>query len=126
VEVKGLPDDQKAKVESIITMAKKAGRANLVETEAREILRLYGLPVSYFRLVTNEEDAVQAATRIRYPVAMKIVSPDIIHKSEAGGVMLDVRNEDNVLKAFNEIVSSAKVYDENAEIHSYRRLKRPR
>ncbi|MFO7997006.1 MAG: acetate--CoA ligase family protein [Dehalococcoidia bacterium] len=116
-QARGFSNTLKAQAQSIIARAKKAGRWSLVETEARELLVLSGLPVSRFELATSGDEAVQAAKRIGYPVAMKIVSPDIVHKSEANGVMLDLKGKSDVLKAFDAIVSGARAYSENAEIH---------
>jgi len=112
-----LPIDRVDRVKSIIAGVKNASRANLVETEAREILKAYGLPVSDFKLAKSKEEAVEIAKEIGYPISMKIVSPDITHKTDAGGVKLNIENKDEVVSAFNEIIHNAKVYNSEAEIH---------
>jgi acetyltransferase len=104
-------------VRRIIEGVKNAGRRILVETEVREILKAYGLPMSNFKLVKNKREAVKVANEIGYPVAMKIVSPNIIHKSDAGCVKLNLKNKDDVVKAFTEIIDNALMYDKRAEIY---------
>ena len=67
-------------------------------------------------LVTNEEESARAAEEIGYPVVMKIVSPQIIHKSDAGGVKIGIKNQQEAKKAFSEILSNVKKYKSDAEI----------
>jgi acetate---CoA ligase (ADP-forming) len=87
-----------------------------MEHEAKELLRLHGAPVSMDRLAVNEEAAVKIAAQIGYNVAMKIVSPDILHKSDAGGVMLRLKNEQEVREAFRKIIKNANEYLPGADI----------
>jgi len=101
---------------TIIDNALAEGREALLEHEAKELLKLQGAPVSLDRLVTNEDEAVEVAAEIGYNVAMKIVSPDILHKSDAGGVMLKLKNEKEVRDAFNKIINSAYDYNPEADI----------
>ncbi len=82
-----------------------AGRP-LVEREAKAVLALYDIPVTRERLATTPEEAVAAARSIGYPVVLKIESPDILHKTEAGGVRLDIGNDDDVRDGFARIMSS--------------------
>ena len=116
-ETESLPKDRANRVRRIIEGVKNAGRRILVETEVREILKAYGLPMSNFKLVKNKREAVKVANEIGYPVAMKIVSPNIIHKSDAGCVKLNLKNKDDVVKAFTEIIDNALMYDKRAEIY---------
>ncbi|MEM2856037.1 MAG: acetate--CoA ligase family protein [Candidatus Nitrosocaldaceae archaeon] len=106
----------KEAVKSIIDGAKREGRANLLEEEGYEILKAYGLPIPSRRVVNNEEDAVIAAKDIGYPLVLKIVSPDIIHKSDAGAVKVNLRDEREVREAYNTIISNVKRYNPNARI----------
>jgi len=112
-----LASDRIVKAKKIIDSAKDADRVNLVETEAREILKAYGAPVSNFKLAKTEEEAVQIAAKMGYPVAMKIVSPEIIHKSDTGGVKLNIKNKDDTMKGFSEIMSNGKKYNKEAIIY---------
>ncbi|GAJ08176.1 unnamed protein product, partial [marine sediment metagenome] len=105
-----------AKVAQIIERAKARGQSSLIETEAKEILKEYGIPVPEFRLARGKQEATKLAEEIGYPVAAKIVSPQIIHKSDAGGVKLNLKDEDEVGKAFDEIINSAKAYNKEAQI----------
>ncbi len=100
----------------IIEDALAEGRSALLEHEAKELLKLQGAPVSLDRLVVNEDEAVKVAEEMGYNVAMKIVSPDILHKTDAGGVMLKLKNEKEVREAFNKIIKGAYEYNPEADI----------
>lgn len=113
----GLPNDRITRAKAMISEIRTAGRVNFVETEARELLKAYGFPMSEFRLAKSGDEAIQIAEGMGYPVAMKIVSPEIIHKSDAGGVKLNIKTKNDVLKAFNEITSNARTYNRKAEIY---------
>jgi len=106
----------KAKAKKVFDKVKKEGRPNLLEEEGQEILRAYGFPLPKSSLAKNENDAVKIAKKIGYPVVMKIASPQIIHKSDAGGVKVNLTNDDQVKTAFKEIVKNAKKYNKKAVI----------
>ncbi len=108
---KAVPEGRK-----IIDDAIAEGRTALLEHEAKELLKWQGIPVSMDHLVANEEEAVKIAAENGYDVAMKIVSPDIIHKSDAGGVMLNLKNEREVREAFKKIIKNAYEYKPDADI----------
>jgi acetyltransferase len=74
----------------VIEAALAAGRARLSEPEAKQVLAAYGIPVVETRVARDPEEAVRAADELRYPVALKILSPDVSHKSDVGGVALDL------------------------------------
>lgn len=99
----------------IIQKAKKEKRS-LLETEAKELLREYEIPVPDFKLIKSEEEMTGLAKEINFPIAMKIVSPDIIHKTDAGGVKLNIKDETEARLAYQEIISKAKKYNKNAKI----------
>ena len=82
-------------------------RHNLLETESRDLLSEYGVSLPDAALAKTPAEAVEAADRLGYPLAMKIVSPDIIHKSDAGGIKLKLSNADEVKTAFDEIIKNA-------------------
>jgi len=82
-------------------------RHNLLETESRDLLSEYGVSLPDAALVKTSAEAVDAAGRLGYPLAIKIVSPDIIHKSDAGGIKLNLSNSDEVKAAFEEIMKNA-------------------
>ena len=91
-------------------------RNSLLETESRELLSLYGLAMGEARFATTREAAVRAARELGYPVAAKLVSPQILHKSDAGGVKLGLKSGRQVRDAYSTIMSGAKAYDPDAEV----------
>nr|WP_319540582.1 acetate--CoA ligase family protein [uncultured Methanospirillum sp.] len=88
----------------------------LSEAEGYDLLNRYGIPTPKYRIVTRAEDAGEAAEAIGFPVVMKIISPQIIHKSDAGGVIVGVGTKEAAQSAFNLIVSGARAYNPQAEI----------
>ena len=98
----------KAKAKKIFDKVKKEKRPNLLEEEGQEVLKAYGLPLPQSALAKNEEEAVKIAKKIGYPVVMKIASPQIIHKSDAGGVKVNLNNDSEIKAAFKTIVKNAK------------------
>lgn len=88
----------------------------LSEADGYDLLRQFNVPAPAFEIVQTQDDAAKAATKIGYPVVMKIVSPQIIHKSDAGGVIVGIKTDAEAKEAFNKIVTSAKAYDASAEI----------
>jgi len=102
------PISEKPKVGQIIEKAKAKGQSSLLETEAKEILKEYEIPVQEFRLAKSRQEATRFAEEIGYPVAAKIVSAQIIHKSDAGGVKLNLKDGGEVGEAFDEIIKNAK------------------
>lgn len=90
----------KRRVERIISRQLRSGRLYMGEVKAKEILRAYDFVVPEGRLVSTVDEAVEAAPRIGYPLAMKISSPDIVHKSDIGGVKLNLNSAQEVADAF--------------------------
>ena len=88
----------------------------LSEADGYALLRQYDVPAPAFEIVQSADDAAKAAASIGYPVVMKIVSPQIIHKSDAGGVIVGVKDDAAAKEAFDKIVANAKNYDASAEI----------
>ena len=89
------------RVERVLTRLARSGRPEVGEVEAKEILRAYGFNVPEGRLATSVDEAVATAEQIGYSVAMKISSPDILHKSDIGGVKLNLSNADQVRDAYD-------------------------
>ncbi len=106
----------KTKAQKIFDKVKKEGRPNLLEEEGLEVLRSYGFPLPKSVLATSETEATKSAKKIGYPVVLKIASPQIIHKSDAGGVKVNLTNDKEVRQAFKEIIKNAKKYDKKADI----------
>jgi len=106
----------KLKAKKIFDKVKKEKRPNLLEEEGQEVLKAYGLPLPKSALAKTEADAIKIAKQIGYPVVMKIASPQIIHKSDAGGVKVNLTNDSEIKEAFKIIIANAKKYNKNAEI----------
>jgi acetyltransferase len=104
------------RAKAIINKTLGCGRKILTEPEAKEVFAAYGLPVPRGKMAKNEEEAVKIARAVEYPVVMKIVSPQIIHKSDAGGVKVNLKSDEEVREAFRDIIENAKHYDPHAEI----------
>ena len=94
----------------------KAEKRPLLETEAKELLKEYGIPVPDFKLIKSEDEITGLAKEINFPIVMKIVSPDIIHKTDAGGVKIGVNTEKEAELAYQEIIFKAKKYNKEAKI----------
>ncbi len=109
------PADRERAATALLT-AQKAGRLALNEVEARQIVAAYGLPLPKSQLALNVEQAVQWAEEIGHPVVMKIISPDILHKSDIGGVQVGLRNEKEVRMAYEEILNRAYRYMPDADV----------
>jgi acetyl-CoA synthetase (ADP-forming) len=101
---------------SIIQEASKKGRKNLLESEAKEICMEYGIPVTKFEIARNEAEAIKFAEKIGYPIVLKIVSPDIIHKSDVGGIILNVKDTNDVQKGYDQIIKNIKKHKSDAHI----------
>ncbi|MFZ0345778.1 MAG: acetate--CoA ligase family protein [Nitrososphaeraceae archaeon] len=106
----------KEKVKSILDKITQEGRKNVLEEEGYGVLTSYGFSTPKSILGTTEEECAKAANQIGYPVVMKIASPDIIHKSDAGGVKVGIKSEKELRLAFKEIMNSAKAYKAEARI----------
>ena len=94
----------------------KAEKRPLLETEAKELLREYKIPIPAFKLIKSEGEINGIRESIGYPLVMKIVSPDIIHKTDAGGVKLNIKDEKEAKLAYQEIISKATKYNKRAQI----------
>ncbi|MFB3777863.1 MAG: bifunctional acetate--CoA ligase family protein/GNAT family N-acetyltransferase [Bryobacteraceae bacterium] len=92
-----------AKAESIIQAARKAGRTILTEFESKQVLSCYGIPTVETRIANTADDAVKAASEIGYPVVLKLFSETITHKTDVGGVQLNLKDETAVRAAFKRI-----------------------
>jgi len=95
------------KARTLIEAVKRAGRKNLLETEARELLCLYSVSLPPTPLAKTPDEAAAAAAAVGFPVALKIVSPEIIHKSDAGGILLNLGDEAVVREGFAKVVTNA-------------------
>jgi acyl-CoA synthetase (NDP forming) len=101
---------------AIIEAARKDGRTILSEIEAKQLLEQAGVPVSPARLAKTKDDAVKQANELGYPIVLKIVSPQITHKSDVGGVALGLSSAEDVGEAFDRVVANAKKAQPSATI----------
>ena len=100
----------------VIDRAKSEGRTVLTEIESKQILDEAGIPTAGARLATSADEAVKAAKELGYPVVLKIVSPDVTHKSDVGGVRLGLDSPEAVTAAFAEISEAVKRHEPKARI----------
>ncbi len=100
----------------IIAKARLEGRIALTEIEAKKLFSAYGLPVTEINLAKSEEEAVSMAKETGFPIVMKVVSPDIIHKSDAGGVKVNIKDENGVRNSYRTILENCKIYKPEADI----------
>ncbi|MHA1270138.1 MAG: acetate--CoA ligase family protein [Candidatus Helarchaeota archaeon] len=105
-----------ADIKKIIEKAYSENRTGLLEHESIEVLAAYKIPGNVYKIVKSADEAVAAAKEIGYPVVAKIVSPDILHKTDAGGVKLNLKSDEEIRNAFNEIMENAKKYKSDANI----------
>jgi len=92
------------------------GRTRLGELDGNALLQCYGIPVLPTALAKTAEEATDIAAKIGFPVVMKIVSPQILHKSDAGGVLVGIKTPEEARAAFEQIVANARKFDPQAEI----------
>jgi len=114
-----LPGDltlDRTRAEELVAAGLEEGGRFLTEAQSKRLLEAYGIPVNRTEEALSEEEAVRAAERIGYPVVMKILSPDIVHKTDAGGVLTALRSADAVREAYGRIMASARAYDPEADL----------
>ena len=100
----------------ILGKARKEKRTLLTEIESKEWLKAARIPVVETKLATSKTEAMELARKMGFPVVMKIVSPDVAHKSDAGGVKLNIQNATQVGKAYSEILAGVKKHYPKAKI----------
>jgi acetyl coenzyme A synthetase (ADP forming)-like protein len=103
-------------VRAVLDQVKADARTSLTAPECRKVCDAYAIPLPEEGLATSAEDAVQIAGRLGFPVVMKIVSPDILHKTEAGGVLIGISSADEVQAGFASILGNARAYKPDAAI----------
>ena len=108
--IEAAPDRTQA--QQFILDARKSGRTLLTEFESKQMLAAYGIPTVQMRVATSENEAVQRADAIRYPVVLKLHSQTITHKTEVGGVQLNLSDADAVRRAYRAIEAGAKAVRE--------------
>ena len=104
------------KIENIIESVLEQNRNFLLADEAKKFMEIVGIRLPQSKIAKNIGEAVKFADEIGYPVVMKVVSKDIIHKSDAGGVALNLEHKEDVINAFEAIMQNCKAYKSNAMI----------
>lgn len=99
-----------------IEKARSEGRFFLTEFESKEILKEAGIPVVETRLAATQEEAVAVSQKMGFPVVLKITSPDVVHKSDAGGVKLGLASPEQVARAYEEIMAAVKEHYPGASV----------
>jgi len=102
---------------SIIQNAEREGRSVLTEFESKQLLKQAGIPVVETRLAKTKTEAVSRSREIGFPVALKIASPDVIHKSDSGGVKLGLSTAAQVKSTYDEIMGSVRRHYPGAVVH---------
>ncbi len=100
---------EKAKaILKIIDVARGEGRKFLLEPECNEVLKLAGIPVAETKVAKGRTEVAEIAKEIGYPIVLKVLSPQILHKSDVKGVKLDIRDDKELFKAYDEIMANVK------------------
>jgi acetyltransferase len=108
--------NSRPEAKKIIAAARKDGRNVLLENEAKALFAIHGAPVSEECIVQTADEAFEFAQSIGQDVVLKIVSPDILHKSDAGGVRIKLKTEKEIRQAFKGISKNARQYNPEADI----------
>lgn len=103
-------------VDNIIAKARAENRTYLLEHESKTIMQTYKIPVTNFVVAETEDEAVKAAEKIGYPIVLKILSPDVIHKSDVGGVLININNPDEVRNGYQAILTNVQKHKAKARI----------
>ncbi|MDX8142598.1 acetate--CoA ligase family protein [Lentzea sp. BCCO 10_0061] len=113
-----MPDNgyDRAAVENVLAKVRAEGRSSLTAPEGKRVCDAYGIATPAEALAKSSEGAVAFAEEIGYPVVLKIVSPDILHKTEAGGVLVGLKNAAEVAEGYRTIIHNAENYKADADI----------
>ena len=106
----------KTAVRQVLDKTKAEGRTALTAPEGKLVCEAYGIPVPKEGVATSAADAAKLAAGMGFPVVLKIVSPEILHKTEAGGVLVGIRSAEEAQKGYDTIVANAKRYNAKATI----------
>ena len=105
-----------SEISELLSQIKKSDRKILTYEESRKIMDLAGIPLNKMLLATNLEEGIEKAKEIGYPIVLKIISEDVIHKSDSGGVQIGINSEDDMKTAYNNMMRSVTSYYPDAKI----------
>jgi acyl-CoA synthetase (NDP forming) len=114
--LKRFDDIDSTKVKKVIKDAHMDSRVVLLSTEAADLVEAYGIPVPPNKLAVHADEAVEYAEKLGYPVVLRIVSPDILHKTDVGGVALNLNSSTDVRTAFDHMMTSVNKFIPHARI----------
>ncbi len=106
----------RASVRKLLDQLKAEGRSTLSPDESRVLCEAYGIPVPREGIAHSPDELSRLVNEIGFPLVMKIVSADILHKTEAGGVMVGVKSADEALQAYEAILRNARAYKSDVKI----------
>jgi len=114
-------------INEILSQARKEKRTQLTEIESKEFIKEAGIPVVDGKLARTKREVVSLSKEMGFPIVLKVISPDVIHKSDSGGVKLGLRNSTQAGKAYSEMISSVKKHYPKAKIQgaSVQKMARP-
>ncbi len=104
-------------ISKIFDKARSEGRKFLLEHEAKTVCKEYGIPVTELKIAHNTEEAAEFSEQIGYPIVLKIISPDVLHKFDVGGVVLDIKSPQEAKNAYNHIIENVKKHKPDAKIN---------
>jgi acetyl-CoA synthetase (ADP-forming) len=107
------------KLKEIFESIRRKRRNNLTELEAREVLSQYGIPIVQGKVIKTLEEAKEFVSKVGYPVVLKAVSPQIIHKTEIGGVILNIKNEKELFEAYHQLIKNIQKNAPKAAIEGF-------
>lgn len=103
-------------VDRVLEAAQRERRKALLEPEAKDICKAYNLPTQDFLVAKDAEEAADYAEKVTFPVVMKIVSPDVLHKTDSGGVILDIKSRNEAKESYEQILRNVKAHIVDARI----------
>src|SRR5689334_23855583 len=106
----------KSAVRKVLDKAKADKRTALTAPEGKALCDAYGIPVPQEGVANSAADAAKLASGMGFPVVLKIVSPDILHKTEAGGVLVGLKSAEDAQKGFDTVIANAKKYNAKAHV----------
>jgi acyl-CoA synthetase (NDP forming) len=104
-------------VKEIINKSQRKGRKVLTEYESYRVFDEIGIPFAPFRFCKDKQEILKAVDELGFPVAAKVVSPDILHKTDAGCIKLGIRDNEELVTVYEELLQNAKSYKSDADIH---------
>ena len=111
-----LKEDSIEEIRNIVKNALEEGRTFLLSTEAWKIMDILGIPRPEYGLARTLEEAISVSKEIGYPVALKVVSPQLMHKSDVGGVQLNIRNEEELKNAYQAVTTGVRIREPKAQV----------